>query len=96
MMEYRLFGSMLTGPKPCHEGELFFDIAVQQMDKNIKVGTVNVISSPVLSAKYSVWGLPNVLIFKNGQLVKRLSGVLNTASYQNAIHDVINKINGQE
>ncbi|XQS17100.1 thioredoxin family protein [Citrobacter telavivensis] len=75
--------------KPCHEGEPFFDMAVKHMGNAVKVGIVNVLAAPVLTEKYAVWGLPNVLIFSNGQLVKRLSGTLSTAAYLDAVDNVI-------
>lgn len=75
--------------KPCHDGEPFFDMAVQRLGDNVKVGMVNVLHAPVLTEKYAVWGLPNVFIFSHGQLVRRLSGTLSAAAYLDAVNDVI-------
>ena len=59
---------------PCSSSERFFDQAITQMPAEIIAGKVNVIQAPVLAAKYCVWGLPNTLIFKNGQVFSSIAG----------------------
>lgn len=59
---------------PCANSETLYDQAVSQMPAYVIAGKVNVIQAPVLASKYAVWGLPNTLIFKNGQVVNNIAG----------------------
>ena len=52
------------------------------------MGNVNVDQAPVLTTKYEIWGLPSVLIFHEGQLVKRIPGVKPASVYAQAIADI--------
>ncbi|HDT2541481.1 TPA: thioredoxin [Klebsiella aerogenes] len=58
----------------CQSSESLFLQAADRLPSDVLVGTVNVVQAPVLAAKYSVWGLPNTLVFRDGQVVERLSG----------------------
>ncbi|PIQ85095.1 MAG: thioredoxin [Candidatus Omnitrophica bacterium CG11_big_fil_rev_8_21_14_0_20_45_26] len=40
----------------------------------IKVGKLNIDDNPETPTQYGVQGIPTILIFKNGELVKRLVG----------------------
>ncbi|EMU1127492.1 TPA: thioredoxin [Citrobacter koseri] len=71
--------------KPCHDSEPFFDTAALQLGDNIKVGKVNTLLAPVLTAKYGIWGVPNVLVFKKGQVVKHLTGPQSASMLINAL-----------
>ncbi|MEQ5100513.1 thioredoxin family protein, partial [Enterobacter hormaechei] len=51
-------------------------------------GITNVDQAPVLTTKYEIWGLPSVLIFHEGQLVKRIPGVKPASVYAQAIADI--------
>lgn len=53
------------------------------MPDNVIAGVVNVITAPVLAAKYAVWGLPVVLLFSKGQLIKRIHGSRTADVYLN-------------
>ena len=44
--------------------------------ENIKVAKVNVDESPALSQKYGITGIPTMIVFKNGEEVKRLVGLV--------------------
>ncbi|WP_240043826.1 thioredoxin family protein [Erwinia persicina] len=52
------------------------------------MGRVNVDQAPVLTTKYVIWGLPTVLIFKEGQMVRRIPGVKHAGFYASAIEEV--------
>lgn len=49
------------------------------------IAKVNVATNAELAAKYSITAVPTVLIFKDGQVVKRLSGVQKQAKLQELI-----------
>ena len=47
---------------------------IEKEHPEIKVGKVNVDDEPELAVRYGVSGIPTVLIFKNGQPVKKSVG----------------------
>lgn len=73
---------------PCQASEEMFSQFADRLDGDIQVGKVNVDQAPVLTTKYDIWGLPSVLIFYEGQLVKRIPGVKSVSVYAQAIEDV--------
>ncbi|MFM0961208.1 thioredoxin family protein [Yersinia enterocolitica] len=73
---------------PCQASEEMFSLFANQLDDNIQVGKVNVDQAPVLTTKYAIWGLPSVLIFHEGQLVKRIAGVKSGSVYAQAVTDI--------
>ena len=50
-----------------------------------KFGKVNVDESPELAKRYQVMSIPNVCIFKNGQLVDRVIGLCDAEELQSAV-----------
>ena len=48
-------------------------------------GKVNVDESPELANRYQVMSIPNVCIFKNGQLVDRVIGLCDAEELQSAV-----------
>lgn len=74
---------------PCHSSEILFNRFAEHIEKNVAVGVVNVDQSPVLANRYDIWGLPSVLMFKDGQLIKRIVGVKPLSDYQNALEELI-------
>ena len=65
-----------------------FSKFVERLEDDIQIGKVNVDQAPVLTTKYEIWGLPSVLIFHEGQLVKRIPGVKPSAVYVQAIAEI--------
>lgn len=74
---------------PCSHSESFFDQAISQMPAAIIAGKVNALQAPVVASKYSVWGLPNTLIFKNGQVVDSISGPQPAAVFLKAVQKAL-------
>ncbi len=73
---------------PCRDSEAFFFAFVEQLDSSVVAGVVNVDHSPVLTSRYEIWGLPSVLMFKDGQLIKRLVGGKSIEDYQQALTEL--------
>ncbi|HCP6394842.1 TPA: thioredoxin family protein [Escherichia coli] len=73
---------------PCQASEEMFSQFADRLDGDIQLGKVNVDQAPVLTTKYEIWGLPSVLIFHEGQLVKRIPGVKPASVYAQAIADI--------
>ena len=53
--------------------------------RDFKVCKVNTDSNPQLAAKFQVAGIPLLLIFRNGQIVRRFEGVTDEASLRAAL-----------
>lgn len=51
----------------------------------LKVAKVNVDDSPELAARYRVTGIPTLILFKNGEVAERLTGVRPKSAFQTAI-----------
>ena len=70
----------------CRKFESIIDTVADEMT-NITFVKMEVDKSPATSEKYSVTGLPTVLIFKNGELVERIT----SAIPKNKLIEVIRK-----
>lgn len=73
---------------PCQESKVLFDSFVKQLDQGITVGSVNIDQSPVITTRYEIWGLPTVLMFKDGRPIKRLVGRKTTEEYMQALTEL--------
>ena len=70
----------------CRKFESIIETTADEMT-NIKFVKMEVDKSPVTAEKYSVTGLPTVLIFKNGELVERIT----SATPKSKLIEIINK-----
>ena len=66
----------------CVKNAPFFEQLAQLFDASVKFGKVNVNQSSILTLRYQVFGLLITLIFKDGQIVERLSGNVSVAQLQ--------------
>jgi len=53
--------------------------------QDYKVCKVNTETNPQLAAKFEVMAIPQLLMFRNGQVVRRFEGVTNEASLRAAL-----------
>lgn len=64
--------------KPCVQNfPIFAELATYYAAVNpeVKFGKINVDQSPILTLRYNAYGLPSTLIFRNGEIIKRIPGV---------------------
>lgn len=64
--------------KPCVQNfPVFAELATYYAEVNpeVKFGKINVDQSPILTLRYNAYGLPSTLIFRNGEIIKRIAGV---------------------
>lgn len=73
----------------CVQNGPFFDQLAQLFVASVKFGKVNVDQSPILTLRYQVFGLTTTLIFKDGQIVERLSGNVSVAELQQKIQSYL-------
>ena len=59
-------------------------------ESSVCVGKVDTEESPDLAAKYGIRGIPTIIIFKNGKLVERMSGVQSKSFYKDKIDYYLN------
>jgi len=91
------FDSIINGPRPvivdfhalwcgpCKtQSPILSEIAVE-FGERLRVIKIDVDKNPMIASKYNIQGVPTVILFKNGQLVWRQSGVASKSQ----LHEVI-------
>ncbi len=61
---------------PCRKLSPIIDAVAQEYDDRVKFAKVNVEDCVETAKKYSIISLPSVLIFKNGEPVERMAGMM--------------------
>lgn len=77
---------------PCIQNFPVFEQCASQMSAQyptLKFGKVNVDSSPILTLRYNVYGLPSTLVFYRGQVIHRIAGVKSLGELQAIIQNAI-------
>ncbi|MCX6281525.1 MAG: thioredoxin [Bacteroidetes bacterium] len=70
---------------PCKvQSPILSEIAAEFGDR-LRVIKIDVDKNPIIASKYNIQGVPTVILFKNGQLVWRQSGVAGKSQ----LHEVI-------
>lgn len=73
---------------PCVQSKPVFQHLAAQRSKQIKFGQVNIDQSPILTLRYQVFGLPSILIFDHGKIIKRMTGLLSLKQYSTLIDEL--------
>ncbi len=60
---------------PCRQLLPVIEQLAQENAGSVKFGKVNVDENQDVAIKYGIMGLPTLLVFKNGEVVQKLSGV---------------------
>ncbi len=60
---------------PCQMMGPIIDEVAKEIGKTAKVGKLNVDDNPEMSQKYGVMSIPTLIIFKDGEKVKEMTGV---------------------
>ncbi|MFN8016477.1 MAG: thioredoxin [Acidimicrobiia bacterium] len=64
------------------------EIATENSDK-LTIGKVNVDENPDLARRFEVMSIPTLIVFKDGQPIKRLVGAKNKAGLLEDLSDII-------
>ena len=59
---------------PCKMLSPTIDTVAEKYNGKVKVGKVNVDKNPSIAQKYGVRSIPNILVFKNGNIEQQLVG----------------------
>ena len=76
---------------PCKMMSPIIDAVKKEFGEQLRVLKVDVDKNNAASAKYKVRGVPTLLLFKNGEIVWRESGVKSQNELRNVIKGVINE-----
>ena len=74
---------------PCRMIAPFIDQLADEYAGKIKVGKVNVDDNQDLASQYGIHSIPQVFIFKNGEIQEKIPGAQSKAVFQAAIDRVL-------
>lgn len=67
---------------PCKKIEAMLEELAPQWSERVVLGSIDIAANPEVPRKYGVLNIPQVLFFKNGQLVETVLGVLPKAKLE--------------
>ena len=70
---------------PCRKLSPIIDEVAQEYEGRIKTVKINTDENIRVAQEYSISGIPSILIFKNGEAVERLVGLMQKSSIANTI-----------
>ena len=73
---------------PCQTAGPVIEELAKEHEGKIKVGKLNVDENPQIGQKYGILSIPTVIIFKNGEEVKRQVGFVGKEGYINLISNI--------
>ena len=74
---------------PCKMLSPTIDAVAEKYNGKVKVGKVNVDKNPSIAQKYGVRSIPNILVFKNGNIEQQLVGNVPEAEIANVLDKLI-------
>ena len=74
---------------PCKMLSPTIDAVAEKYNGKVKVGKVNVDKNPAIAQKYGVRSIPNILVFKNGNIEEQLVGNVPEADISNVIDKIV-------
>src|SRR5690606_17209931 len=74
---------------PCQTMQPILQDAPRQMGEKVKIIKVDVDKNPAAANSYQVKGVPTLILFRNGKILWRQSGVVSTSQLLQVIHQAI-------
>ena len=74
---------------PCKMLSPTIDAIAEKYDGKVKVGKVNVDKDPSIAQKYSDRGIPNILVFTDGEVTEQLIGNVPESDISNILDKLI-------
>jgi thioredoxin 1 len=74
---------------PCKMIAPVLDEIASENSGKITIGKVNVDENPDLARRFEVMSIPTLIVFKDGEVVKRLVGAKNKAGLMDDLSDII-------
>ena len=70
---------------PCRKISPIVDEIADEFEGKVKITKVNIDNNLKLAQEYSISGIPSILIFKNGEVVEKMSGLHSKSQLEAAI-----------
>ena len=61
---------------PCHMIAPHVTAIAEEYGDKVKVAKIDVDSNPAIPGRYGIVGIPTLMLFKNGEVVERITGAL--------------------
>lgn len=74
---------------PCKMMAPIVDSLAAEYDGRLKVGKLNVDTSPEVAQRYRIMSIPTLLFFRDGQVVETVVGATSKAELEAVIHSVL-------
>ncbi|HOV34839.1 MAG TPA: thioredoxin [Candidatus Dojkabacteria bacterium] len=74
---------------PCQIVGPIIDELAQEYEGKVKVGKVNVDEEGTLAQEYGILSIPSVFIFKNGEVVEKITQMESKETYKEAVEKYI-------
>jgi thioredoxin len=87
--EFVLVDFFATWCPPCQVLLPILDAVAPEFEGKLSFAKLNVDEAPKLSTQFSVRTVPTLMLFRNGQLVRRHSGVLQRAELRHWLQQVL-------
>ncbi|MFZ5366114.1 MAG: thioredoxin [Patescibacteria group bacterium] len=75
---------------PCLMAAPVIEELAKEYEGKIKVGKLNVDENPKIAEKYGILSIPTVVVFRNGEEVKRQVGFPGREGYLKLIQEILN------
>jgi len=76
---------------PCKMMEPILEEIKNEFGDKIKIGKVNVDENPLIASSFMINAIPTLILFKDGKIVERFTGVQPKEVFENAIKKIINE-----
>ena len=70
---------------PCRRLAPTIDELASEYDGRVMVGKLNVDENPAIQSRFSIMGIPTVLIFKGGEVVEQVVGLADKSAFKKLI-----------
>jgi len=74
---------------PCKMMSPVLDAIADKYDGKLKVGKCNIDEHEGLAVRFKIMSIPNMIIFKNGEIAKQLIGARSQADLEAAIEEAL-------
>ena len=65
----------MPGCPPCLAMAPIIEEIAKEFEGKAKVGKLNVVENPRVAQQYTIMGVPTLIIFKNGEIIERATGL---------------------
>ena len=75
---------------PCRKIAPFLDEISEELAGKVKVAKLDIEANPNATSSYGVLSIPTVIVFKNGQPVDRITGLVPKQKFMDAVKPYLN------